>query len=141
MIDEWCGGCKYHEYPYKAQAPLKIDGNYKNIWFRNDNDVWDIIYKLIQETKGVNEKMGTSFNISASVLSQLPFFACKNIIINPECQEDISRYTYCSNTNCSSYPGSYGAQPAKWVKKTFIIKNALQLRENTLKQKQLKENK
>ena len=26
VISDGCGGCQYHEYPYKAQLPILIDG-------------------------------------------------------------------------------------------------------------------
>lgn len=83
--------------------------------------------------------MGKSFNISNSVLTQLPFFSCKNILINSDYQKDIARYIYCSELKSPPYPGPYGEQPSKWVQKVFIIKNSLKTRENNLKRKHSKE--
>ena len=40
-------------------------------------------------------------------------------------QRDIERYIYCEQFNVQPYPGSYGEQPAKWVRRAFIIKNTL----------------
>ena len=40
-------------------------------------------------------------------------------------QKDIERYIYSEQFSISPYPGSYGEQPAKWVDRVFIIKNAL----------------
>ena len=92
--------------------------------FKCDEDVWDIIDLLIEETKGHNEK-GKEFDIAKSVNAQLPFFCCKNIVHSREHQKDIERYIYSEQFGISPYPGSYGEQPAKWVDKAFIIKNAL----------------
>ena len=40
-------------------------------------------------------------------------------------QRDIERYIYCEQFNVQPYPGAYGDQPAKWVRRAFIIKGAL----------------
>ena len=40
-------------------------------------------------------------------------------------QRDIERYIYCEQFNVPPYPGAYGDQPAKWVRRAFIIKGAL----------------
>ena len=78
---------------------------------------------IIEETKEMNEKSGKDFSVSGSVKSQLPFFACNNIIYDKDLQRDIQRYLYCDSFNTKAYPGSYGDQPARWVQKSFIIKN------------------
>ena len=130
LIAEWCKGCAYHEYPYYAQIPFMIDGERPTILFNNDDDVWDIINKLIEETKEVNEDLGKDFNIAKSIEKQIPFFACKNFTINKESQEDISRYLYCSKFKTQPYPGSYSEQPLRWIKKAFIIKSTLGSRSN-----------
>jgi hypothetical protein len=92
--------------------------------FECDEDVWAIIDLLIEETEELNEK-GKEFDIAKSVNAQLPFFCCKNIIRSREYQKDIERYIYSEQFGISPYPGSYGEQPARWVDKAFIIKNAL----------------
>ena len=40
-------------------------------------------------------------------------------------QRDIERYIYCEQFNVPPYPGAYGDQPAKWVRRAFVIKGAL----------------
>jgi hypothetical protein len=107
--------------------------------FESEDDVWNIINKLIKETKEVNKNMGKNFKISSSILSQLPFFACRNIILNKESQDDIARYVYSNEFSTPAYKGSYGEQPARWVKKSFIIKTALNNREQKIANKNLKD--
>ena len=70
-----CGGCSYCHYPYEAKAPIQIDGKYKTLTFKEDRDVWNIVEKIIEETKEVNKNMGKSFDIANSLLKQLPLFA------------------------------------------------------------------
>ena len=96
--------------------------------------MWDIIHVLIEETKEANEKMGKSFDIGKSIMTQIPFFACKNILLYSECHTDISKYIYCKDFSISPYPGSYPEQPLRWVSKSFIIKNALVKRDNMMQQ-------
>jgi len=105
--------------------------------FKNDEDVWDIVHKLIKETREVNKEMGKSFDIASSVASQISFFACKNIFLSSECQQDISKYTYCKDFSVPAYKGTYGEQPNRWVQKSLIIKNALVKRDNRLHKKQM----
>ena len=92
--------------------------------FKCDEDVWQVIDLLILEVKQSNEK-GKEFDIAKSVNAQLPFFCCRNIVQSRKHQKDIERYIYCEQFGISPYQGSYGEQPAKWVDKAFIIKNAL----------------
>ena len=115
----------YHEYPYKAQIPVLIAGQYTTRTFTSDNEVWDVIRLIIDETKEENKK-GGSFNIAGSVMAQLPFFACPNMIINNKAQKDISRFLYARQFRISPYKGSYGEQPKKWVEKSFILKNLIE---------------
>ena len=89
-----------------------------------DDDVWQIIDLLIQETKDYNEK-GKEFDIAKSVNAQLPFFCCKNILRSRSIQKDIERYIYSEQFSVPPYKGSYGEQPAKWVDRAFIIKKVL----------------
>ena len=70
--------------------------------------------------------MGKDFNIAKSVNSQIPFFACRNIFLDKQCQKDISRYLYCTKMKTPPYPGSFSEQPLRWVKKSFIIKNTIE---------------
>ena len=102
-----------------------IDGKYPELLFEKDDDVWDIINRLVEETKGVNADLNKNFNISKSLEKQLPFFACKNIILSKEHQKDIARYIYCTKFKTSPYSGSYSQQPLRWIKKSFIIRSVM----------------
>ena len=110
----------YHEYPYKAQIPILIDGKYETRTFTSDDEVWDIIRLLIDETKQ-HIKEGSNLHIAESVMAQLPFFACCNMIIDENAQKDISRFMYAKQFKISPYKGSYGEQPKKWVDKSFMF--------------------
>jgi hypothetical protein len=83
----------YHTYPYKAQIPILIDGKYETRMFTSNDDVEAIMELLVDEVKENNAK-GSSFNIAESVVKQLPFFACPNVLLNSQAQKDISRYVY-----------------------------------------------
>ena len=115
----------YHKYPYEAQIPILIDGKYETRTFTSDSDVWDVIELLVSETKEEMEK-GRSLNVAGSVMVQLPFFSCKNIIYNEESQKDISRFMYSRQFNISPYKGSYGEQPKKWIEKSFLLSNLIE---------------
>ena len=41
----------YHEYPYEARIPVLIEGKYETRTFTSNDEVWDIIRLLIDETK------------------------------------------------------------------------------------------
>lgn len=115
----------YHTYPYKAQIPVVIDGKYETRTFTSKNDVWEVIDLIIAETKEENQK-GSSFNIASSVMAQLPFFTCTNIMLSTEAQKDISRFMYVRQFNIPAYKGSYGEQPKKWVEKSFLLNNVIE---------------
>ena len=121
MMDS-CGGCQYHEYPYKAQAPIKGVG-FKE--FKSDEDVWGVIDLLIDEVKSNNKKLGKQFDVASSVKAQIPFFACSNSVYDSSMQRDIQRYVYCKELSVSPYEGNYNQHPAQWVDRFFIIKNCL----------------
>jgi hypothetical protein len=91
----------------------------------SDDDVWSVIDLIIEETKEANLK-GGSFNIGESVMAQLPFFACKDIMLDKQAQKDIARFIYSRNFGISPYEGGYGEQPQKWVEKSFLLKNLLE---------------
>ena len=93
--------------------------------FTSDKDVHGVIDLIIEETKEVNLK-GGSFNIGESVMAQLPFFACKDIMLDKQAQKDIERFIYSREFGISPYEGSYGEQPHKWVEKSFLLKNLLE---------------
>ena len=120
-----CKGCRFHTYPYEAQIPVLIDGKYKVSQFVSDDEVWDVISLITEETRIENTK-GNNFNIAESVMAQLPFFACKNIMLNNASQKDISRFIYSKDFHISPYKGSYGEQPSKWIEKSFLLKNLVE---------------
>tara|TARA_R100000655_G_scaffold15839_2_gene34911 strand:- start:1918 stop:2283 length:366 start_codon:yes stop_codon:yes gene_type:complete len=102
-----------------------VDGQYETRTFTCEKDVWEVVDLIIEETKEMNETSGKSFSPASSVKSQLPFFACNNIIFDKEFQQDIERYIYCENFKTPAFPGSYDEQPARWVQKSFLIKKAV----------------
>ena len=110
----------HHEYPYKAQIPILIEGKYETRTFTSSDEVWDVIRFLIDETKQ-HIKEGSNLHIAESVMAQLPFFACSNMIIDENAQKDISRFMYAKQFKISPYKGSYGEQPKKWVDKSFMF--------------------
>ena len=119
--------------------PILIDGVRETRVFTCEDDVWDVIDLLIEEVYENNEK-GKEFDLAKSINAQLPFFTCKNIILDKGIQKDIQRYLYCNECNVPPYKGDYGEQPALWVDKYFLIKKALAKRENTMINKSKKEN-
>ena len=115
----------YHEYPYEAQIPILIEGKYETRTFTSDEDVWDVIRLLIDETQEHIEE-GSNLHIAESVMAQLPFFACSNVVLNKNAQKDISRFMYARQFKISPYKGSYGEQPKKWVEKSFILTHIIE---------------
>ena len=115
----------YHEYPYEAQIPILIEGKYETRTFTSNNEVWDIIRLLVDEAKQ-HIKEGSNLHIAESVMAQLPFFACSNVVLNKNAQKDISRFMYARQFKISPYKGSYGEQPKKWVEKSFILTHIIE---------------
>ena len=108
----------HHTYPYKARIPILIDGKYETRTFTSKEDVYTVIDLLIEEVHQRN-KEGNSFNVAESVVTQLPFFACKNVLIDKQSQADISRYIYSQQFGIPPYKGSFGEQPSKFVVKKY----------------------
>ena len=135
-----CGGCQYHSFPYNAQIPILVKGKKEVRTFTCKDDVWDAVDLLIEEVYEFNEK-GKEFDVAQSINAQLPFFACRNILIDKTIQKDIQRYIYCNDCNVPPYDGSYGEQPALWVERYFLIKKALAKKENDMINKAKKESK
>jgi len=81
--------------------------------------------QLIKETKEFNKTGGKSFDISESVVSQMPFFACRNRLFDKGIQKDVQRYLYCEKFNVPPYEGGYNKQPCLWVEKAFLIRKYL----------------
>ena len=128
MVDGWCEGCPYHSYPYKAQVPIKIGDDYPYIEFRSDDDVWDILEKLIEEVNMLKSK-GRDVSLYSAIYNQIPFFSCKNRFLTPKAQKDIQKYIYCKDFGCSPVEGGYGQQTGRWVSTSIIIKNAIKTKE------------
>ena len=139
-MDDWCKGdnCEFHEFPYKAQVPVLVDGKRGKRTFTCKEDVHDIIKLLIKETEDFNSK-GKSFDVALSVSKQLPFFSCMNIIYDEEAQKDIEKYVYCKEFGISPYPGSFGEQPKRWISRMFMIKKALLKKEQAMIDKKNRE--
>ena len=115
----------YHKYPYEAQIPILIEGKYETRTFTSDEDVWNVIRLLIDETQKHIEE-GSNLHIAESVMAQLPCFSCSNMLIDAKAQKDIARFMYAKQFNTSPYKGSYGEQPKKWVDKTFLLTHLLE---------------
>ena len=105
--------------------------------FGSDDDVWNVIDLIIEETRSYN-KEGRSFNIAESVSSQLPLFACRNIMLDEKAQKDISRFMYSKEFGISPYKGSYGEQPKKWIEKSFLLKGLINSAEQKAQKKAMK---
>jgi hypothetical protein len=133
-----CGGCPYCNFPYIAEVPISGVGQKE---FKSEDDIWEIVELLGQECRDMNKKTGKSFDITNSIIAQIPFFACFNHFISNEYQEDIKRFIYCQETNVKPYEGSYEQQPYKWIEKFFIIKNAFAKKEQNLIEKSKKKGK
>ena len=73
----------------------------------------------------MNEEKGKSFDVAKSIMAQLPFFSCKNMVLDEKSQKDIAKYIYCNDFNVQPYQGSYGEQPKIWIEKSFIIKKLM----------------
>ena len=125
ILNDGCGGCQYESYPYKTKLPILIDGKYPTWEITSNQDVWKVIDLIIEETEQFNIENSKDFDISESVYSQMPFFACRNILFSRKIQKDIERYLYCEKFNVSPYDGDYGKQPYLWVQKTTLIRKYL----------------
>jgi len=115
----------YHTYPYKARIPIQINGKYETRTFTSKDDV-NVIIDLLAEEVHQRNKKGSSFNVAESVVRQLPFFTCPNVLLDKQAQKDISRYIYSQQFGISPYRGTYGEQPSKWVEKSFLIKSIIE---------------
>ena len=109
---------------------MLIDGKREIRTFNCKDDIWDVIDLIIEETKEVNEEQGKDFDIAESVISQISFFACPNVLLDNKIYKDIQRYLYCEKFGIPPYKGTYGEQPFKWVNRSFAIKSAIAKKEN-----------
>tara|TARA_R100000808_G_C2155003_1_gene166599 strand:- start:11388 stop:11816 length:429 start_codon:yes stop_codon:yes gene_type:complete len=118
-----CGGCPYHSFPYEAQIPIIIKGKRETRTFTCKEDVFDVIELLAQECYD-NIESGMDVDIAQSIKTQIPFFACLNILFDKSIYKDVQRYLYCEKLKVPPFKGTYGEQPAKWVDRFFKIKAA-----------------
>lgn len=100
--------------------------------FESLEDVWDVIDLLVIECREVNSRLKKGFDVTKSILNQIPFFTCPSHLHDQKYQSDIKRYMYCSETNVSPYKGDYNQQPYRWVEKYFIIRNAFAKYQNNV---------
>ena len=138
-MSDGCGGCQYCDFPYEAQLPVRTEKGYEKRIFKNLDDVWAVIDLIAQETKTFNEEKGGGFDVSKSILAQIPFFACLNKVRDDKYLKLLNQYVYCTETGTPAYSGSYGEQPARWVQYFFIIKNALAKKEQQMHEKARRE--
>ena len=51
--------------------------------------------ELLEEvTRNINDEKGKGVDVANSVMAQLPFFSCRNIILDAYAQKDICKYVY-----------------------------------------------
>ena len=93
------------------------------------DNVWAVADLIIEETNQINQSQGKSFDVSESLVAQIPFFACTNSFMDINLNENIERYTYCEKFNIPPYKGCYDNQPAKWVRRAFAIRKAFAKKE------------
>ena len=102
------------------------------------DDVWAVADLLMEETAQLNKEQNRSFDITESLVVQIPFFACPSKFMDISLNSDIERYVFCEKFNTPPYEGSYDNQPAKWVRRAFAIRKAIAKKEkkdiNSVKQ-------
>lgn len=141
LIEGVCEGCKYHTFPYTIKSTIR-DKNKKfpKITFKNKEDVLAYCISIKKEAKSLKINRD-DFNPLLDVYHQLPFFACKNHILEPRFQRDITKYIYCEDTGIKPHSGDYGDTPAIWKQKHFLIKRSLSILQEQQRQKILDKNK
>ena len=138
-MSDGCGGCPYCEFPYDAKLPIATENGYETRTFKDVNDVWQVIDLLKEETINFNEQQGKTFDVTESLISQIPFFTCPNHFRDKKYLKLLNKYIYCLETGTPAHKGDYGEQPAKWVEYFFIIKNALAKKEKRMRDKATRE--
>ena len=138
-MSDGCGGCQYCDFPYEAQLPVKTENGYETREFQSQDDIWAVIDLIAQETKEFSEKQGKEFDVTKSIVTQIPFFACLDQVKDDKYLKLMNKYVYCTETNTPAYSGSYGKQPARWVQYFFIIKNAIAKKQNMIQDKMRRE--
>ena len=139
-MSDGCGGCLYCDFPYEAQLPVKTDKGYETRLFESIDDIWDVIDLIIKETRELNETTGKGFDVNKNIITQIPFFACFNHLIDPSYSKLINKYLYCVETGTPAHEGCYSQQPARWVQYFFIIKNAMAKKQKMIQEKAKKKN-
>tara|TARA_R100001443_G_scaffold103254_1_gene111607 strand:+ start:1932 stop:2366 length:435 start_codon:yes stop_codon:yes gene_type:complete len=138
-MSDSCGGCPYCEFPYDAKLPIATENGYETRTFKNVSDVWQVINLIREETIKFNELDGKKFDVTESIITQIPFFTCLNHLRDNKYFKLINKYIYCTETGTPAHSGSYGEQPAKWVEYFFIIKNSLAKKEKRMRDKATRE--
>tara|TARA_R100000664_G_C2756332_1_gene144213 strand:+ start:2760 stop:3110 length:351 start_codon:yes stop_codon:yes gene_type:complete len=95
--------------------------------FNSKDDVWSAVDLLIDDALNANTSKN---NVSSAIIDQIPFFTCVNHFFTDSIRKDIERYIYCDQFKVPPYLGDYGQQPSKWVKRAFLIKNAIAKKES-----------
>ena len=137
LIDSFCSGCRFNDYPYTTTSVLRSEnGKFGQITFYNDSDLWGYMHKLKLEAISIEGR--SLSDVIIDIYEQLPFFCCKNKVINEDCTNDIRRYTYCEESGQKAYDGSYGDVPSLWVEKHFLIRNIITNYKNRVQQREHK---
>lgn len=124
--------------PYTFKGIISEEGSHEEIKIETQDDIWDYILRLHDEAESYEK--GNSTNTLLAVFEQLPFFCSFSSILDKGCQDDIEKYLYCNETSTPAYKGVYGDTPKIWIEKYYIIKRALALKEQRLRQ-QVKDSK
>jgi len=123
----------YSNFPYEFDGIIpEEDGSRQTETINSKEDIMDYAIRLKEESEGLN---GSGPDALVAVFEQLPFFCCFGNIFDSDCQEDIEKYLYCNETSTPAYPGTYKDTPKIWIRKYYIIKKALALREKLLRDK------
>ena len=75
---------------------------------------------------------GNEFDIAKSVNSQLPFFACRNVVYVIDIRRIYKDIFIVRNLAFLHTKEHMVTNPAKWVEKAFVIKNALAKKEKDI---------
>tara|TARA_Y100000593_G_scaffold95130_1_gene200458 strand:- start:27749 stop:28141 length:393 start_codon:yes stop_codon:yes gene_type:complete len=121
--------------PYTFNSIISEDKG-KLIKIATLNDIWDYIENLKKESEEIiSRKNGKRFSVLLDIYEQLPFFLCKNYILDHDFQKDINQYVYCTSTSTPAFSGAYGEQPKIWIDKYYSIKEAIAIRTESERKK------
>ena len=143
LLTQACTGCRFCKFPYTFQGLIRDKNDkYPTLQINNEFEVWEYIFKLVEESKGFKKNEGKgSAAIALDVYEQLPFFVCKNKLYDEDFSKDIRKYTYCTETGQKPFPGAYGDTPALWIDKFFIIRNTLNEYKERIREKEQRKRK